>query len=155
MEFMVDEEGEFELEVKHADWEEEYKAQISVEKGENVHNVTLLKIFPYLEGYVTLDGDPVEGAEVTLHGVDDTTTDENGYYYLQCNGLDEGSYTLSVYVDGRGRNYRKEISKDLVKSRNEHNFQLSKENDGPGFELVALVPVLAAALVLHRRKRKI
>ncbi len=150
-----EEEGEFELEVKHDDWEEEYKAKISLERGENTHNVTLWKIFTYLEGYVTLDGDPAEGAEVTLRGVATTTTDENGYYYLQFDGLDEGSYTLYVLVDGRDRKFEKENSKDLVKGRNEHNFQLTKKEDStPGFELVALVPVLAAALVLHRRKRK-
>jgi len=93
--------GEYSLIVRHEDFNK-LRADVVIETGKNTFDGELI-ILTAIDGFVTEGsgkggGDPVEGAEISLMGENEysTQSDEDGYYYLEC---EPGDYDLVVTAE--------------------------------------------------------
>jgi len=96
--------GEYDIVVTHDNYLQYEEKNVDLGGGENTYDIQMESIAAttYLEGYIIDDesSEPIDGAEIGLGGDDTyygTTSDANGYYYIEC---DSGDFTLAVTSDG-------------------------------------------------------
>ena len=125
--FIECEPGEYDIVVTHDNHLQYEETNVDIGSGENTYDIQMevIATTTYLEGYITDDdsSEPIDGAEIGLGGDDTyygTTSDVNGYYYIECDSED---FTLAVTSDGYF-DYSESIS--IKDGENEKDVTLTK-----------------------------